>query len=100
MTELHRSARWQRFVKRTRPQIEKALPLPCVDCGRPIHPGERFHVGHIISNQSDPTQILTPEGVGPSHPHCNTSAGSKEMHARRAAAKREDQRLPREGSGW
>jgi hypothetical protein len=46
-------------------------PWPCARCGRPIQPGEPFHLDH-----SDDRSGL----LGPSCPKCNTSAGGKAAH--------------------
>ena len=43
----------------------------CVRCGKPIEPGQAWHLDHT----NDRTGYL-----GPSHEHCNTSAAGKASH--------------------
>ena len=87
MTTHHRTPEWKRFTRRARPMIEAMLPLPCVDCGRPVQAGQTWQVGHIVAAAHGGTMSL--DNVGPSHVRCNVSAGGRiggqlTSHARRA----------------
>lgn len=94
MSAHHRTAAWGKTSKTMRARINAALPLPCVDCGRPVHPGQPFHVGHIIAASMGGTD--SPSNLGPSHVKCNTKAGGK-MGGKKTALKKSKKK--REG-GW
>lgn len=100
MSAIHRSSAWAKFTRKARPIIARTLPAPCVECGRPINPGERFHIAHIVAHAIDPTQPINLAHVGPGHPHCNITAGAKLGRQRQLARQRQDNRLPKEGSAW
>ena len=75
MTRQHQSPEWFRFTRAARPLITAMLPLPCVDCGRPVTPEQTWHVGHIVAASHGGT--MTMDNVGPSHARCNTKAGGR-----------------------
>ncbi len=104
VSAIHRTAEWGAFTRKVRPMIEATLPAPCVNpsaiCPGLVEPGSRFDVAHLVSHHLDPSQPLTPSAVGPAHPRCNRVAGAKEGRAKQLRAKREDAKLPPEGSGW
>lgn len=89
MSEHHRTTEWARTVRVTRPRLTASLPAACVDCGRLIHRGDRWQVGHIISAAEGKAQGWTtakinhPSNLGPSHTKapgqraCNQIAGGK-----------------------
>jgi hypothetical protein len=61
---------------RTRTQWEPRVATGTVNCARchnPITPGQAWHLDHT----DDRTTYL-----GPSHQHCNTSAGGTKAHSR------------------
>jgi hypothetical protein len=105
MSAIHRTKQWAKFTRMARPIITAQLPRPCVNhCGRMVEPGQRFDIGHLISHAIDPSQPLSLELVGPAHPGCNRQAGGREGRAKQLRKaqplQQQDQRLPREGSGW
>lgn len=58
-----------------RPEIEARLPLPCVECGRPVERGQRWHVAHLVpASQGGRT---TRANTGAAHAACNLKAGGK-----------------------
>ena len=93
MTRHHQTPEWYRFTRRARPMIQAMLPLPCVDCGRPVHPEQAWHVGHIVAAAHGGTMTL--DNVGPSHGRCNTTAGGR-LGAQLSNAGRRAQRDIRE----
>jgi hypothetical protein len=98
MTQHHRTAEWKAFTARMRPRIAASLPRPCIDCPRLVLPTDTWHVGHITAVATakklgwTTAQINSPQNVGPSHAHCNTSTGgtlgAKTANANRKAARR------------
>ena len=104
MSAIHRTARWANFTSRVRPIIQAALPLPCVDpapgCPGLVQPTDKWDTAHLVAHVHDPFQALTLENVGPAHRSCNRKNGGKLGKAKQMATKRQDQRLPAEGSGW
>jgi len=83
------------------------LPQPCIDCGRPIHPTDKWQVGHIVSAAQgkaqgwSTTQINAASNLGPSHakapgqPACNQIAGGKLGAAISNDKARASSRLPK-----
>jgi hypothetical protein len=57
-------AKWKRIIDRS--------GWPCARCPRRIQPGDDWHLDHDEDRDSY---------LGPSHAHCNTSAGGKARHA-------------------
>lgn len=105
VSEFHQTSAWQRARRRARPLIEASLPLPCIDCGWPVLPGDgsRWEVGHITPvsiargmGWSD-EEINALSNLGPSHRKgpgqraCNRIAGGRlgaaKTNAARAAAR-------------
>lgn len=83
MSRHHREGWTSTDLRYWKPRIEAQLPLPCVDCGRPIYPGckDTWQVGHRIPKALGGTN--TAENLGPSHRKglrqkaCNQIAGGK-----------------------
>lgn len=88
------------FSRKMRQIIQPMLPLPCVECGKPVMPEDKWHVSHIVAYTNDPFQPLTPDAVGPGHAGCNVRDGARVGRAKQLKATRADSRLPKEGSGW
>lgn len=91
MSRHHRAQKWSGKSPKLRKLIEPQLPLPCVECRRPVMPGQPFDVAHIQSAEHGGTPTLA--NVGPAHPHCNRKAGGKRgaqitHNGRRAATNR------------
>lgn len=96
MSQHHRAKGWPRVAKKARERVAATLPAPCVECGKPVHAGQRWHVGH--------RRALAQGGAigdyGPAHGSCNESNGGKLGAAvtnakRGAVTKRRPARLPR-----
>lgn len=98
MSEHHRRQKWSTFTRQRRAELLPLLPLPCIRCGKPVHPDPprpagvtywptRWHVGHIqdAAKGGRPTRANT----GPIHTSCNLrdggKAGAAVTNARRAA---------------
>ncbi len=89
MSQHHRDPETRRSMAGARPRIKATLPAPCVDCGQPIHPGDKWQVGHIVSAAEGKrqgwtrAQIDALSNLGPSHTKapgqraCNQIAGGK-----------------------
>jgi hypothetical protein len=105
MTEHHRTSEWAKTVRTNRPRIAATLPAPCIDCGRPVQPGQKWQVGHIVSAMEGKrmgwttAQINAPTNLGPSHTKapgqkaCNQIAGGRLGAKASNQTKREDRRL-------
>lgn len=106
MTAHHRTADWQAARRAARPKIEALLPQPCIECGRPIHRGDRWQVGHrtpvAVAKRMGWTtsQINALRNLGPVHTKapgqraCNQVEGGK-LGARIAnEARRSVERMP------
>lgn len=76
-----------RKVTKARALWAARLPLPCRRCGRPVHPGQRWQVGHVIDRARGGSDHL--ENQWPEHAYCNESAGGK-LGAARSNARRAD----------
>ncbi|MBP1326726.1 hypothetical protein JOF28_001958 [Leucobacter exalbidus] len=91
MSRHHRAQKWSTHSPKLRKLIEPQLPLPCVECRRPVMPGAKFDVAHIQGAEHGGAPALG--NVGPAHPQCNRSAGGKRgaqitNQGRRAATNR------------
>lgn len=55
--------------------IAAGAQLACVECGRPVEPGQPWHVAHKLpASQGGRTTL---DNCGPAHARCNLSAGGK-----------------------
>jgi len=104
MSQHHRDARWSSHSPKLRAVIAAALPLPCVDCGRPVLPEHKWQVGHLPGVDIGSSGSLSIEDVGPSHSksdlwprNCNQIAGGKLGAAKTNARRTNKQQLPK---GW
>lgn len=99
MSAIHNTAEWAALAKRMRPvfqgQIDQGMAV-CIDCGRPLLPGEKFQVGHRMAASTHPQFALADWNLGPSHSGkgraCNQRAGGA-----MGAAKTNAQRVRRNG---
>ena len=85
MTEFHRTAAWSRLVRKVKPVIQKSIDAGeaiCIDCGRPVLPGEKWQVGHRLAHKTHPHLALEEWNVGPSH---GTRPGAKACNQREGA---------------
>lgn len=72
-------------VTKARAHWAARLPLPCFQCGKPVLPGQSWHVDHMTPREFGGS--LGIENTWPSHARCNTSAGGKRRAAITNAAK-------------
>ena len=73
MSRHHDAAKWSKLTKAARVRITATLPAPCIECGRPIVPGQPFDVGHRV-----PLSLGgSVSDYGPAHIKCNRRAGGK-----------------------
>lgn len=89
MSQHHRKSKHTTHAPKIRKAIAARLPLPCVDCQRPVLPEQKWEVGHIIpASQGGRTTL---QNCGPSHYGCNRKSGGKlgaaVTNGRRLAAK-------------
>jgi hypothetical protein len=109
MTAHHRTPEWSKTTRTMRPRLQAAIDAGgarCIDCGRPIVPGQRWQVGHIVSVAQAKAQgwttqqINAPSNLGPSHAKspgqraCNQIAGGKLGAAASNKKRNEGKRLP------
>jgi 5-methylcytosine-specific restriction endonuclease McrA len=78
MSRHHRAQTWTSFAPGRRAELERLLPLPCIQCGRPILPTDlrsSWQVGHRqdAALGGRPTRANT----GPIHTRCNRKAGGR-----------------------
>ncbi|ROS57210.1 hypothetical protein [Frigoribacterium sp. PhB118] len=73
MSRHHRAQKWTTHSPKLRKQIDPLLPLPCIGCGRPINPGDKYEVGHRLDAALGGRP--TPANTGPIHGPCNRKSG-------------------------
>jgi len=73
MSQHHQQAKWSSVAAKARGRILPLLPAPCVECGRPVYPSQKWDVGHR-SPLSLGGSVLD---YGPSHRACNRKAGGR-----------------------
>ena len=87
MSRHHRAQKWSKHSPKLRALIEPQLPLPCGRCGKPVMPGSRWHVGHIIAAEEGGQPVYS--NVRPEHASCSHRSGGKRaaqiVNARRSA---------------
>lgn len=96
MSEVHRDSVYVKNSREVRKvlaqQIAEGEYVRCVDCGRPVHEGQRWDVGHIIRPANGGTHDY--ENLGASHRRCNRSAGGRVGAMMTNRASRRSRRLP------
>lgn len=75
MSRHHRATKHTSATHKLRPEIEARLPLPCVECGRPVEKGTRWHVAHLTPASKGGR--TTRANTGAAHARCNLQAGGK-----------------------
>jgi hypothetical protein len=75
MSRHHRAQKWTKHSPKLRKLIAPQLPLPCVECGRPVMPDMKWDVSHRQSAEHGGVPTLG--NVGPGHERCNRSKGGK-----------------------
>lgn len=86
MSQHHRRQKWSTHSAKLRAKIAPQLPLPCIECGRPVLPEQRWHVGHRVAAALGGRPTVG--NAGPVHASCNLRAGGK-LGARIAASRRQ-----------
>ena len=106
MSEHHRTSEWAKARATNRLRIAATLPAPCIDCGRPVLPDQKWQVGHIVSVVTaramgwTTMQMNHPSNLGPTHAKgpgqraCNQIAGGKLGAAKTNEARRAKDRRP------
>ena len=88
MSRHHARLKHSTGSKQLRREYAARLPLPCTECGRPVEPGQVWHVAHLTPAERD--GATTRANTGIAHARCNTRAGGKRgaaiTNARRRAA--------------
>ena len=96
MSQHHRSPEWHRARRAVRtiltPRIARGEHVPCVNCGRPVLPGQRWDVGHLIDADKGGTVSLS--NLGAAHRHCNRSDGGRAGAIKTNQQSRRARRLP------
>ena len=75
MSQHHRRIKHTTASAGIRAKLERMLPLPCVECGQPVLPGQLFHVAHI-----NPAMLggrTTTANTGAAHATCNLKSGGR-----------------------
>ncbi|WP_344752095.1 HNH endonuclease [Gryllotalpicola koreensis] len=75
MSRHHRAQNWTSFNEKRRAELAAQLPLPCVNCGRPVTKEDRWHVGH--KRDAALGGKATRANTGAAHTLCNLRAGGK-----------------------
>jgi hypothetical protein len=71
----HRASKHTTATRTLRPEIEARLPLPCTECGRPVHREQQWHVAHLTPASKGGR--TTRANTGAAHATCNLRAGGK-----------------------
>lgn len=71
----HSESHHHRDRGRVRATIAAQLPMPCVECGRPVTPGQTWHVAHVVPASAGGR--TTVDNCGPAHARCNLIAGGR-----------------------
>jgi hypothetical protein len=94
MSRHHRETKHTTATHKLRPELEARLPLPCVECGRPVEREQRWHVAHLTpASQGGRT---TRANTGAAHASCNLRAGGK-LGAQATSSRRRARRDAGEG---
>lgn len=76
MSQHHRRTKHTTHAPELRAKLERMLPLPCQEgCGKPVLPGQSWHVAHIVpAAQGGRT---TAANTGVAHAACNLRSGGR-----------------------
>lgn len=94
MSKHHRATKHTSATHTLRPEIQARLPLPCIECGRPVHPDQKWHVAHLTPAAKGGR--TTRANTGAAHALCNLRAGGK-LGAQRTNANRRNRHDITEG---
>lgn len=59
----------------TNAKLKAGVPVPCIGCGQPITPDQRFDIGHRVDASRGGTHDRT--NLGPQHRRENRAAGGR-----------------------
>ena len=94
MSKHHRATKHTSATYHLRPELEARLPLPCVECGRPVEKGQRWHVAQLTPASKGGR--TTRQNTGAAHAMCNLKAGGK-LAAQQTNSRRRASGNAREG---
>jgi 5-methylcytosine-specific restriction endonuclease McrA len=75
MSRHHVAQQWSTHAPKLRKLIEPQLPLPCVNCGRPVTRDQTWQVGHRHDAALGGRPTIA--NCGPAHKSCNLKAGGR-----------------------
>lgn len=75
MSQWHRASSHTRYAPALRVKYGAMLPLPCVECGRPVLPDQSWHVAHIVPASAGGRTTVGNTGVA--HARCNLETGGR-----------------------
>jgi hypothetical protein len=109
MTAHHRTPEWSKTTRTIRPRLQASINaggVACIDCGRPVMPGQRWQVGHVVSvvqaraagwsvaQMNDPSNLGATHAKGPGQKACNQIEGGKLGAAASNKKRKEEKRFP------
>lgn len=75
MSRHHAESHHHRDRVGVRRALAAQLPMPCVECGRPVTADQVWHVAHVVpASQGGRTTV---DNCGPAHARCNLIAGGR-----------------------
>ena len=96
MSAVHQDPVYIRNARQVRkvltPQIAAGAFVPCVECRKPVQPGQRWDVGHVVRPADGGTHAL--QNLGAAHRRCNRSSGGRIGAATTNRGSRRARRLP------
>lgn len=94
-------SRWGgRRVTELRKALAEQLPMPCARCGKPVMPGQRWDIGHIVGRDVDPELAWDPDNWRVEHAACNRAAGAAYVNRKRARQRPRRQRISPTSRDW
>ncbi|MEV8265954.1 HNH endonuclease [Microbacterium sp. NPDC077057] len=94
MSQHHRNSKHTSGTYQLRPELEARLPLPCTECGKPVHREQKWHVAHLTPASKGGR--TTRQNTGVAHAICNLKAGGK-LGAKATNGRRRSSSAAREG---
>lgn len=75
MSQHHRRSKHSSKSAALRKVFQQQLPMPCVNCGGAVIPGDKWEVGHIVpASQGGQTTL---SNTGPAHYRCQRLEGGR-----------------------
>lgn len=75
MSRHHEESGHVRDRVKVKAALKAQLPLPCIECGRPVTDDQAWHVAHIQPASMGGRTTL--DNCGAAHAHCNLVAGGR-----------------------